>query len=215
LAQALLLAAAMQKPSLSSLLAAVAFVSIGTVPLKATSYDFDVTYNGTSASADVGSDPLVGTVLAVGDSFRLDIHAADTDFWSVNTAGLQFLDATFQVQEGAVRTGNIKTTLFLDGAQVDQGIQNNIGQAFVHIGNQTFNWQNPTLFDQVVVEYDFLSISTPTTTTLIGIGFQPFYQSSYITYNEGAAPVPDAGSTATLLGLSVACIAYARREKRS
>ena len=182
-------------------------------PAWATPFNFDITFNGTTATMDLSSDPIAGTGLVPGDTFALDIHADVNDYWQVNTSFQKFLYATLFVQDGGIRTGNITTTLFLDGVQVAQQVQLGESQQFIHIGGQTFNFVAGTQFDQLVVDYTFLA-TTSTFTTLQaaadGVAFFPFFRDSNISYVQGAS-VPE---PSTLFLFAAGLATLARRRSR-
>jgi hypothetical protein len=172
----------------------------------ATFYNFDITYNGTSTSVDGTSDPVAGTNLLVGDHFTLDIHAATTGYWSVNTSFNTSIFASFALTTSATRTGNVTTTLFLDGLQVLQDVDLNLSQGAIHMGSQGLFLPTGTLFDQVIVDYSFLS-STGVNSVIQNSLFQPtfneLYNNSRINYVQGVQGVPDTGATLALLGFAL------------
>lgn len=209
----------------SILVAALAGLAmIGTSALTATSaqatpilYDFDVTFDGTSATQDITSDPIAGTNLAVGDFFNLDIHAASNDFWNVDSSFVSSLVATFVTVESASRIGNATTTLFLDGVQITQRVELGIGQSAVHIGNQSFSFVAGMQFDQLVVSYELLA-SSSLSSTIVGIPdiitFNPFFRSSRISYIQGStSEIPEPGTLA-IFGLGLLGMAATRRQRR-
>jgi hypothetical protein len=172
----------------------------------ATFYNFDITYNGTSTTVDGTSDPVAGTNLLVGDHFTLDIHAATTGYWSVNTSFNTSIFASFALTTSATRTGNVTTTLFLDGLQVLQDVDLNLSQGSIHMGSQGLFLPTGTLFDQVIVDYSFLS-STGVNSVIQNSLFQPtfneLYNNSRINYVQGVQGVPDTGATLALLGFAL------------
>jgi hypothetical protein len=173
----------------------------------ATFYNFDITYNGTSTSVDGTSDPVAGTNLLVGDHFTLDIHAATTGYWSVNTSFNTSIFASFALTTNATRTGNVTTTLFLDGSQILQDVDLNLSQSAIHMGSQGLFLPTGTLFDQVIVDYTFVSISGGVNSIIQNNPLQPafnqLYNDSRINYVQGAQGVPDTGATLALLGFAL------------
>jgi hypothetical protein len=160
----------------------------------ATSYNFDVTFDGSNATVDGSSDAIAGTNLVPGDFFSLDIHAAGNDYWFVNTTTSTSFNIVLEVDSGA-RIANVTTTLFLDGAQVSQDIELNVGQSSVHVGNQDFDFISGTMFDQVVVDWTFLSQTSGVSTVIQDntdiLRPGAFFRQPYVTYVESSVvPLP-------------------------
>ena len=178
----------------------------------ATLFNFDITFDGISATDDMTSDTIVGASLAPGDVFNLDVHALGKDFWTVNTTTNEFVSVTFVVNSGT-RIADITTTLFLDGVQVDQVIENGTSQANVHIGTQSFLWIAGTVFDQVVVDWSFLSQPVGVSTIIADrpqvLGFSPFFDQSYVTYT-----VPEPSTLAIFL-VGLAGLGFVTRRRRT
>lgn len=177
-------------------------------------YNFDVTFNGVSPSVDASSDPISGTNLLVGDSFNLDIHAAGNDFWKVTGNISSFLEATFVISQGAVRTGNAITTFYLDGVQVNQINELGITEQSVHMGNQIFNVASGLQFDQLVVDFQLLGSTNPSGNTIASspdiIAFSPFFRDSNISYVH-SVPEPTSLTLFAFGGLGV--VALRRRQR--
>jgi PEP-CTERM motif len=184
----------------------------------ATAFDFRIDFDGTTATQGAGSDPIVGTSLVPGDSFTLNIRAAGSDFWRVNSTALGIFPATFSLLESALRTSNITTTLFLDGVQVQQEVALGTVQQLVHIGGQTFNFVSGTEFDQLTVELDFLSISGSSANSTIRsspdlVFFQQFFRQSYVDYIGGGGPAIAEPASLALLGAGLLGLAALRRRR--
>jgi hypothetical protein len=128
--------------------------------------------------------------------------------------------ATFFVQSGGTREANITTTLLLGGVQVAQSVQMNVFQMSNHIGGQTFGFAAGTKFDQMRVDWTFVSITGGLTTTIQNGGadvlkdVNPFFRDSRITYTdnpEAPVPVPDRASTMVLFAGGLLGVALLRR----
>ena len=199
---------------------AAAFLAACTVlPAQALVFNFDVTFDGVSATVDAGSDPVAGTTLIPGtDGFILDIHAAGNDFWSVNPGGVGLsIYAGLSVSDSGMRTSNVTTSFLLDGVVQTQDVDLGTTQSFVHMGGQQFNLTGGTLFDQVIVDLTFLS-STSTFTTIQSspdvIAFTTFFRDPNITYNQGDVDVP-APATLALIGLGLAGLGHRRKQGKA
>ena len=103
--------------------------------------------------------------------------------------------------------------MFLEGVQVDQGIASNVKQQNVHIGSQFFVWIAGTVFDQVVVDWSFLSQTVGATTVIANrprvLGFSPFFDQSYVTYT-----VPEPSTLAIFL-VGLAGLGFVTRRRRT
>lgn len=209
--------------SIFKLATSIAVLSIGALTCSAVTYNFGITYDGTTASVDGSSDPIGGTSLNVGDGFILDIHAAGNDFWNVTTGYSKFFDMILIIADSAERTVNVVTTLFLDGSQVQQDIETGIVQQEVHLGNQDFDWITGTSFDQIVIDLDFLAINNGADTILVESADiladlsdtnRPFFNNPNIEYVSGSTSVPDSGTSIALLFASMLALVGLRRKIR-
>lgn len=197
-----------------TLMAAFALMTLGALApgaAQAVVFDFDITFDGLSATQDASSDPITGTTLVPGtDGFNLDIHASDGFAWEVTAPTSLGIYAGFFVQDGGSRTANVTTTFFSNGVQVAQDVDIGTVQTAVHLGAQSFNLAAGLVFDQVVVDYTFLA-STSTFTTIQPqpdiVAFTPFFRVSTIQFVPVSAP-----ASLCLLALGLAAV---RRRSRA
>lgn len=201
---------------------AIVSLSLGALTCSAVTFHFNVTFDGATASVD-GPGAIAGETLTPGDDFVLNVRAAGSDYWVVNSTFSNHFSAVLAISEVATRTVDVVTTLFLDGAQVQQRADMDIGQANIHLGTQEFDWVAGTSFDHLEVRLLFLAINPPGTATTIAdspdvIGnFQNgamFLRNDEIVYTKASASVPDSSSTFALLFVSFITLAGFRRKAR-
>lgn len=182
---------------LVSFLAGVVSAGILASPAKATIYNFDMTFDGTSLTLDGGSDTPNGTPLAVGDSFVLNIHAAGSDFWNVVVDYDEFVPLTFGVSGSADRNADIATNWLLDGSIVHSTTKTGVTQAQVHVGAQDWDLSAGLAFDTVVLTWVFNAIDIATSSIIqagsadmfLDFDETPFFRSASIEYVSGV-PLP-------------------------
>jgi hypothetical protein len=185
-----------------SLFYALPLAMVLSAQAQATTYHFNMTYDGTAMSLNPGSaDPGI-TVLQPGDSFMVNLHALGSDYWHVNTDYNVFVPLSFSVYEGASRLAEIATNFLNNGVVLNSTFETNIGQNFVHVGAQNFDLPVGFDFDQVVLTWTMLSISTNGPSTLnndpgffngFGQTDAPFVDSPKISYiHVSAIPLPAA-----------------------
>ena len=180
-------------------------------------FNFDMLFDGTTVSLNAGSDNPVGTSLIAGDSFNLQLSAANDDFWRVDTSlNNQFVPLTFFVLDAGSRTGNVNTGFFLDGTEVFRINEGNVGQSSVHIGANNWTLNSGLEFDTVIMDYTLVSSTSSTTIQSrpnyfdgFGLSDSPFFDSDNITYEAGSVPEP---ATLTLLGAGLALFGRRRRK---
>lgn len=186
----------------------------------AATYTYDVTYDGVSAIAGIGSDTIDGSTFDAGDSFDLTLSTAGDDYWSVDgTFDAVFVPLSFLVEDSGTRTADIVTTFYLDGVEVAQIVDTGVSQEFNHIGAQTWTLVSGLEFDEVVMNYDLVA---STATTVISSdsdifeGFggsnSPFYTSPNIGYNQAAVVPLPAGLPLALTALGLLGIVSRRRK---
>ena len=188
----------------------------------ATTYNFNMTYDGIGLSLNPGSDAPNGTVLNVGDSFKINLNADGTNFWHVNSDYNVFVPLSFSVSESAFRTADIATSFGLDGSIVGVNtFEPGVSQSLIHAGAQYFNLATGFEFDTVELIWTLLAINTGGPTTISAgpnffEGFSqvdaPFFNSPKITYGSvSAVPVPAA---LPLLFTAVAGMGALSRKRR-
>lgn len=166
-----------------------------TATASAATYTFNYTYDGSTLSLDAGDVPD-GTVLNIGDTFTINLSAAGSDYFQALTDFSQFFPLSYLVPDPAVRTANIDTNFFLDGALVDSTSETS-SQAEVHVGAQQFNFATGFQFDSLSLVWEFVSIDNAAATVISGSLFEafgspdrPFFNDAAIAYVNGSAPVP-------------------------
>jgi hypothetical protein len=208
------------KASIFAFLATAAII-VSTSSAQATTYNFNMTYDGSAVSLDPGSDAPNGTVLNVGDTFNINLNATGPDFWHVNSDYSVFVPFSFQVNEYATRTSDISTNFSNNGSSVFAFNDVSISQQFIHVGADTWNLAAGLDFDQVSLSWTLLAIDTNGTSTInagpqffqgFGQVDAPFFNSPKITYSVSAVPLP-AGLPLLMTALIGAAGVSSRRRK--
>lgn len=122
----------------------------------ATTFEFEITVDGTTPSVDPGSLDPVGVSMVPGDSFLLDLHASPNSFWRVNAETSQVFPLSFIVSPSGDRLANVVSSFQRNGVEVANIAKSGITQSQVHIGAE--NWTLPAglEFDTVLMNYDLL-----------------------------------------------------------
>jgi hypothetical protein len=188
-------------------------------------YDFQITYNGSTQTVDAGSSPILGTNLLPGDHFLLNIHAAGNDFWESQTpAKWSFgIFASFSVSSAGVRVGDVTTSLLFDHMLVAQQTELSQAQSSVHIGVNNSPGLTPGLrFDEIVVDYDFLSSTASATEIITNTVHYNNFDEPMILYRIGPTALPPEPtatapepSSVALLGVAIAAFVLRRRRTES
>ncbi len=199
---------------------ALFLLGLMTAAAPASTFQFGVVYDGTTASLAPGSDTPGGTSLAAGDSFDLTVSAAGNGFFKAIEEFSEFAAATFSVGPSGTRVGNLVTSIYRDGSLVSSRIENNLAQLSTHLGAQTFQVAQGTEFDQVKLSYQLVSATAPTTIAPLSriLGFAPFYdQADRISFTPGSVPpIAEVGlpATALLLASGICLLGLGRRRIR-
>jgi hypothetical protein len=207
-------------------LSAGAVIGLFASQAHATAYNFEFTFDGSMISLDAGSDTPGGTDLMIGDTFMIDVSAASGAFWRVDAAYSEFVPLSFAVSDLADREVNLTATFLRNGLTVATIADPGLIQSSIHVGGQQFDLALGLEFDQVLVDWEFLSITPDVIgqdTTVINTepGFfnafgdpeRPFYNASEISFIRAQA-MPVAGSLPLMAGALVAFGVVARRRNR-
>ena len=192
---------------------------------QATAFDFDVMWDGSTATLDSGSDNPIGAVLVGGDTFNFNAQTAGDDFWKVDTADSFFPFFAFTVNETANRDANFSLNLLLDGLSQFSLALSPITNSFVHMGTNSVALAAGLMFDEILLDYTLISAAetdsnddptgniTDTTISRYPIGGQfPGGFTDGISYNRATASVP-VPATLGLFGLGLAVLGWTRRKK--
>jgi hypothetical protein len=206
---------------------AAAVLFAGTTSVNAATFNFDFTFDGTDVSQNAGSDTPDGTVLDVGDLFIINLLTAGSDFWKVDGEFSQFVPMSFAVSAGAIREAFIKTTWLLDGV-VQNMVSETVFQEYFHVGSQSWDLSDGLMFDQVILEWEFLSIddfavlSSSAETVINASGAdifedfssadRPFFRDPQVTYVAAVVPLP---ASLPLLAAALGLIGIVRKRRLS
>jgi hypothetical protein len=174
-------------------------------------YFFTYTFDGVSASLELGSDLPTATSLQPGDELLIRVSASGHDYWEVAEPLSSFLYASYYTSPEATRTFDSFESLILNGITVQTRERLANGQSYVHFGGDSNG--PPSLFvvgqkfDVYQIEYKLLDAQGRETLASSDQIADPFY--SYITYRQAESvpgPLP-------VVGLGAA-FAYSRTLRR-
>lgn len=179
---------------------------------QATSFTWDLTYDGTTLSETSFGSGFAGTTLSVNDDFELTIRAAGDGFWTATGVSASLpINPSFNGWSGTT-TANAISTGFLDGTQVFLDTELSASRCCAELGVN--NWSLPTSlqFDLVVLDYTLLSTSGGGPILSGNLWDAPFRGAEY-TAVEGVGSIP-APAPLALLGLGLAAIGWTRRKAK-
>ena len=190
-------------------------VALSSTRASAVLLDFDVTFDGTDISLDAGSDTVLGTMIAVGDTFNYNMGTAGNDFWKVDVTAEYFPFLAFTTVESGDRDGTFSLNLLLDGVSQFLLTPPAVTNSTVHIGTNTVSLVAGLMFDEIILNYSLTASTSNTTISQYVIGSSipnvPGGFTSGISYNT-ATDVP-APATLVIFGLGLAGLGYSRRKK--
>ncbi len=191
----------------------------------ATTYDYNMLYDGSIIALEPGSDVPAGSVFYPGDSFNLNVHTTGSTFWHVNSNYNVFVPLSFWVDEFGSRSVNISTSFRNDGNLVHNITDIALDQSFIHIGSQFWNFAAGLDFDEIALTWSLLSISPLGPTTIhsdpgffngFGQNDAPFVKSGKITFTDpqiSAVPIP---ATLPLMATALAAaLGFTSRRRKS
>jgi hypothetical protein len=199
--------------------ATFAVVLVAGTGAQAATYNFNMSYDGTTVTLNPGSDNPTGTVLNVGDTYKLNLSAVGSEFWTVNSSFSTFLPLTFFVDESGTRSADVSTDFFNDGGLVQNITESGITQQFIHVGAQQWTLAAGTVFDQVMLSWTLLSIDPNGPSTISsadflnsGNGIGVFFDNPNVSFSASVVPVPAA--LPLLITSIVGAYGVARRRNR-
>ena len=196
-----------------------------TTSATATTYNYNMLFDGTITTLEPGSDVPAGSVFYPGDSFNLNVHTAGASFWHVNSNYNVFVPLSFWVEEFGARTVDISTDFRNDGNLVHNITDTGLNQSFIHIGSHFWNFAAGLDFDEIALTWSLLAISPSGPSTIhddpgffngFGQADAPFVKSGKITFtdpNVSAVPLP---ATLPLMVTALAGVfGFASRRRKS
>ncbi len=174
----------------AALLALMAFVRSADAAV----YNFDVLYDGTTATLASGSDDPLATTRVAGDSFTYTLSATGTGEWTKLTDNSLFPFLALETADAGDRTGDIVVTLNNHSSSVFSYSETGVDNQYAHLGSNSVTVGSGTVWNQWVLDYTkFAGDAFPIYSLLPFNSTGPEnYFAGDIAFSGGAVPEPAA-----------------------